>query len=328
MAKIKEEEDSLGSVEKRAKKRKLRLLRGDDPKLEIVKIPFEISALDTILGGGIPLGRTTLITGNFGVGKTFFSQLAMAKFQTEAYKVAYIDTERRYEPKWFANSGIDIKALSVSQPDSGENALETCQFLVEEQYGLIVLDSVAALVPTAEMEGTMEDSTVAAQARLLNKGLRKITALNRASEDLGYRGTAFLLINQLRSGIGPFTSYSLPGGQGQQYFASIILRISRGGYLQENGKKNGFIMKFMTDKNNLASPLQQCQLPFTFAGLIDTVGGLVEMALDLDIIKQKGPYYTLPMEGETSIMGRLAVVEKLKLDNGLFQQLQDLVNAA
>lgn len=316
----------IDSFEKEAKKKKIPLLKGSSKKLAVTLVPFDISSLDTVLGGGLPLGRTVLVTGNFGVGKTFFGQLALANFQRRGYTVAYVDTERRFEPNWFSKSGIDLDNLYVGQPNSGENALDTCIFLVEQQFGLVVLDSVAALVPTVELEGTMENSTVASQARLLNKGLRTITGINKASDDLNYRGTAFVMINQMRSGIGPFTSYMLPGGQGQQYFASIILRILRGSYIEVDGKKEGFNMKFTTDKNNLTAPFQQCNLPFRFSGIIDTVGGLVELALELDIIKQKGPYYSLPDGEDRKIMGKQAVVEELKQNSQLFKLIQDKVN--
>jgi len=314
---------------KKAKKSKLRLFYGNDPRLKVVKVPFGIPQLDTILGGGMPLGRMTLVVGNFGVGKTFFAQTAMANFQKQGYSAAYVDTERRYDPEFFKASGIDVDLLLVSQPSSGENALDTCVFLIGEQVGIVVLDSVAALVPTVELEGNMEDSTIAALARLFNKGLRKVADINIASEDLEYRGTAFIAINQMRSGIGPFTSYSLPGGQGQQYFSSILLRVMRGPRIEENGERVGFYMKFTTDKNNLASWPQTCQLPFRFEGFIDTVGGLVELAIDLGVIIQKGGYFSVPeVEGTRNIQGKLAVIEELKQNSELFERIKEMVNKA
>lgn len=313
---------------KKAKKRKLRIYDGSDKRLIVVKVPFGIPQIDTVLGGGIPLGRTIVVTGNFGAGKTFFSQMTMANFQKLGYSVAYVDTERRYDPPWFASSGVNIDTLKVAQPSSGENALDTCAFLVEEKFGLVVLDSIAALVPTAELEGSMEDSTIASQARLLNKGLRKITELNIASEDLTYKGTAFVLLNQMRSGIGPFTTYALPGGKGQQFFASILLRIMRGSYIEEDGKKVGFNMKFVTDKNNITTWPQECSLPFRFSGTIDTVGGLVELAIDVGVIIQKGPYFYLPLSEEKAIMGKQALIERLKEDKTLFKTIQEKVYAA
>ena len=184
------------------------------------------------------------------------------------------------------------------------------------------MDSVAALVPMAELEGTMEDFTVAAIARLLNKGLRKITSENIANEDLTYKGTAFVIINQMRSGIGPYTSYSLPGGQGQQYFTSILLRVMKGSYIEKDGKRIGFNMKFHTDKNNLTEWPQECSLPFLFTGKIDTVGGLVELALDLGIIKQAGPYYYFSWQEDKKIQGKQALIEHLKGDSKLFEEVK------
>ena len=254
----------LDDMLKEAKKKKLRILRGTDKKLDIIWVPFDIPQIDNMMGGGLPLGRMVLIVGNFGVGKTFFTQLCIANFQKLGRTAAYVDTERRYDPTWFKNSGINTEELSVAQPDSGEDALDICAFLIEQRVDLVVLDSIAALVPTAELEGTMEDNTIASQARLLNKGLRKTTKLNIASDDLTYQGTSFVAINQLRSGIGPFTTYALPGGKGQQYFASSLIRINRGSYIEEGKKRIGFNLKMFSEKNNLAPSLRECSIPFLF----------------------------------------------------------------
>jgi recombination protein RecA len=323
---VREFEDSEDIVRK-ARKKKFHVFYGNDRKLEVVKVPFDIPQLDTVLGGGLPLGRTVLVVGNFGSGKTFFGQTALANFQKKGLTVAYVDTERRYDPIWFSKSGIDVSKLFVAQPDSGENALDICNFLIEEKVGLVLLDSVAAMSPVAELEGGMEDSTVAALARMLNKGLRKVTATNIADDDLKYRGTSFVIINQMRSGIGPYTSYGVPGGQGQQFFSSIILRVMRGAWIEEDGKKVGFNMKFVTDKNNLTEWPQECHLPFRFSGTIDTVGGLVELAIDLSVITLRGPF--LYYEGlDKAIQGKQAFIEHLKSNPALFEEIKAKVYAA
>ena len=317
---IRDVEDT-GAIARKAAKKHYHIFVGSDPRLKVTRVPFDIPLLDKVLGGGLPLGRTVLTVGNFGAGKTFFAQTCMANFQRKGYTVAYVDTERRFEPEWFRKSGVDTDKLLVAQPISGENALDMCAFFVAEKIGLVVLDSVAALVPMAELEGGMEDSTVASIARLFNKGLRKITELNIADEDLLYKGTSFLVINQMRSGIGPYTSYGLPGGQGQQFFSSIILRIMRGSYLEDADKKKiGFNMKFYTEKNNIAEPLQECSLPFYFSGMIDTVGGLVELALDLGIVKQNGAFFFY--DEDKKIQGKQAFIENLRKDTKLFEIIQ------
>ena len=330
-AKVKEMEiRDIGDVENvvvKAKRKKFHVFKGDDKRLQVFKVPFDIPQLDNILGGGFPLGRTVLLVGNFGAGKTYVAQIAIANFQRKGFTVAYVDVERRYDPVWFAKTGVDVSKLIVAQPDSGENALDICHFLVEEKTGLVIVDSVAALSPIAELEGAMEDSTVAALARLLNKGLRKITANNIADEDMLYKGTSFVVINQIRSGIGPYSTYGLPGGQGQQYFSSIILRIMRGAWLEEDGKKVGFNMKFVTDKNNLAEWPQECHLPFRFGGTIDTVGGLVELAVDLGVIKQKGPYFYYG-DSEKGLQGKQALIEYIKKDAKLFEEIRAKIYAS
>lgn len=308
-------------IAKKAKKRKIKLLTGNDRKLVPYKVPFDIPALDKMLGGGIPLGRFTEIIGNSAVGKTFFTQLVMANFQRKGHQVAYVDVERRYDPVWFSNTGVDIDHLYVAQPSSGENALDTVIFLIEEKFGLVILDSVAALSPTAELEADMDTASIGAQARLFNRGLRKITEINSASDDLSYKGTAFLAINQLRAGIGgPYTPHdSLPAGKGQQYFASILLRISRGGWIKQDEKRIGFDMIFRTDKNNLAEPYQECTIPFRFSGVLDTFAGLFELALDLGIVSRKGPYFLY--DGK-QMLGKEGFIEKIKTEPSFKEEIE------
>ena len=302
---------------KKAKKEKRSLLMGDDEKLIPIKVPLDIPQLDSILGGGIPLGRMMEIFGNWGVGKTYLAQIIIAAFQKKGYIAAYVDNESRYDPGWFQKTGIDVSKLYVSQPSSGEDALDTVIFMIKEKIGVVVLDSVAALVPTSELEGSMDDNQMAAQARMLNKALRKIREANRAEEE--YQGSAFIAINQMRSGIGPFTSYMLPGGQGQQYFAAILLRVSKGPKFEEHGKKAGFYLKCHTEKNNLAEDHQECELPFRLEGVIDTVMGLTEIALDLGIIVRKGPYF---IYDEKKVMGKLALIEEIKADKNLRKEIE------
>lgn len=313
----------MSEVLKKAQKAKRRILMGDDWRLVPVKVPLDIPQLDNILGGGIPLARMMEIFGNWGVGKTFLGQEIVVAFQKKGYLAGWVDVENRFDPVWFERSGIDISKLYVAQPSSGEDALDTVLFMIREEFGVVVLDSVAALVPTSELEGSMDDNTMAALARMFNKALRKIREANRPNEDTDYKGTAFVAINQMRSGIGPFTTYMLPGGQGQQYFASIMLRINKGPKIEEGERRVGFYMKCFTEKNNLAEPNQECELPFRFEGVIDSVMGLVELAIDLKIIIRKGPYY---LYGDRDkIMGKLALVETLKSDEEFRKEIENKV---
>lgn len=325
----------MGDIEavlSHAKKNKLRILRGSDPKLIVKRIPFDIPQLDTVLGGGLPLGRMTLVVGNFGAGKTFFAQMAMKLFQQHNLLAAYVDTERRFDRDWWIKSGVNVDNLLVGLPHSGENAIDMCTDLIKDRVGLVVLDSIAALVPMAELEGSAEDSTIASQARLLNKGLRKITDLNIAGEEASdkYEGSAFLALNQMRSGMGPYSTYALPGGKGQQYFSSILLRVQKGPWILEGKDKVGFDMKFTTDKNNLTEWPLECALPFKFTGVIDTVGGLLELAIDVGVILQKGAYYYLPEGLGTGkgFQGKQALIELLKTDGDLFEKIKAAVYAS
>lgn len=295
---------------------------GDDPHLHIDKLQFNIPLLDNILGGGLPYGRMIEFIGDFGAGKTYLSQKAIAEVQKKGEIAAYIDVEKCFDPKWFEISGVNLKKLIVVRPGTGEEALSLTVDLVESGVGIVVLDSVAALIPTAELEGEIEDSFMAGQARLFNKGLRKITQVNSK--------TIFLAINQVREGIGgPYVKESLPAGRGQQFFASIILKVMKGRLIEDGSDKKkiiGFKMRCRTDKNKLTQPFQECELPFIFeGGVIDVLAGLVELAIDCGIIKKRGPWYDLM---DQHILGKLGVAEYLRNNEDVQEEIRKQITNA
>ena len=293
---------------------------GNSSNLKINWIDTGIPILNNLLGSGIPRGRVTLFVGPYGGGKTFTTQVIMGKVQRNGGIAAYIDVERGYDPDWFKKSGVKIEELFVSQPTSGEIALDTVLFLIEEGIDIIVLDSIAALVPSEELEKNMEQFTIGAQARMFNKGLRKVIQAftNRAHELGSEKNSAFIAVNQVRSGIGgPITFETYPAGKGQQSFASIIMKVHRGPWHHE-GKEVGFEISCKTEKNKLATPFQNCSIPFKFTGEVDVLVGLIDLALNVGIIQQRGPYFQY---GDFKVQGKLGLINYIK-DNNLQEEIQ------
>jgi len=308
-------DEIIKNVEKQVPQSKL-FTGGDDP-YPIQWLPLEIDQLDGILGGGLPFGRMTEIYGSVSVGKTYLAQMAIKSALAKGYSAAFVDVERTFSKPWFEKTGVDTNQLILTQPVGGEEALDIIVSLIENGVDLIVLDSVAALVPTYEAEESVEKSTMGAQARLFNKGLRKITRVNTHS--------IFLALNQVRSDIGgPFVMDTLPAGRGQDFFSSIQLKVSRGQWMKDNeGIRYGFYMKCETKKNKLHEPMLDCELPFRFDnGTIDVEAGLVELALDTNIIKRSGPQYVF---NEQKFFGKLKLLDELRANRELFNLLKEAV---
>jgi len=211
----------------------------------------------------------------------------------------------------------------VSQPSGGEEALDVIVALVRAGTSLVILDSVAALIPTAEVEKSTMEFLIGAQARLFNKGLRKITQANREGK------TIFMAINQTRAGIGPTgipLEDALPAGKGQRFFATIELRVSRGGYIKDEidlKKRIGLNIHCRTVKNKVYTPFLECDLPFKWGeGAIDTNAGVFQIALDLNIIKKIGATYWFK---DQKFYGKLRVIDTLKDDPNFMRQLKGAI---
>jgi recombination protein RecA len=292
----------------------LALTSGDNVDLQIERIPLGIPSLDAILGGGLPRGRMINVVGLESVGKTLLAQKAIAAVQREGGNTALVDVEKTFDPEWATVTGINVKDLIISQPDSGEQALDIVVALIKAGIDLVILDSVATLCPMAEEEADMENAGVGLQPRLYNRGLRKITAVNKKS--------VFIAINQWRMKIGGYGDpRTMPGGRAQYHLASMNLVISRRGWKEENvkvggksvKKKVGFNIEVYTEKNKTFTPYLTAEIPFLFTGVIDTIAGLITLALDCKIITQNGPYYTYHSDGkeEVKILGREGVIKYL-----------------
>lgn len=294
------------------------LLFGSDPVLKLKAIPLGVTPLDDMLGGGLARGRFYLVVGRHAVGKTYFTQLAIKAVQQQGGVAAYIDAERCYNEEWFRKVGIDTDNLLVSQPGTGEKAFDVVLALARARVDLIVVDSLAAMVPTAEAEEGMDKIVVGGQARLINGGCRRLLDANTHS--------VVLFTNQTRVAIGGQrlgAGETFPGGVGQLFWAWGIVRVTREGWITEKSPKKGqdqqrvgFNMGFRTDKNKQAPPFQSCVIPFYFrTGHLELTAGLVDVAVDLSLIGGKPPHYEFEDQkffGRARLIAWLDENEKVK----------------
>lgn len=257
---------------------------GNDPALEIEIVPIGIPKLDEVLGGGLPRGRNVLFVGDYSGGKTFLSQQAIRAIQQQGGTAAYIDVERSFDREWFEASGVDVSKLLVSVPEYGERAIDVCVGLLEASVDIVVLDSIAALVPLAEVEEeSVEKQFIGNHPRLVSRAYGLITIANKNS--------IFLAINQSRQEIGPYGAETYPGGRKQKQMSHIICRVRREGWIKEKDKKVGFDINIEAIKNKVAQPWKSCSIPFRFDGGLDETVSNIDLGLAQGVIQRAGPYY-------------------------------------
>lgn len=272
---------------------------GDAQRMKVETIPTGAMTLDLALGGGLPKGRIIEIYGPESSGKTTLALHAIAEAQKQGGVAAFVDAEHALDPVYASALGVNIDDLLVSQPDTGEAALEIVDQLVRSSaIDLVVIDSVAALVPRAEIEGEMGDSHVGLQARLMSQALRKITG------NIGKSGCTVIFLNQLRLKIG--VTYGNPetttGGNALKFYASVRLDIRRIQTLKKGNDQFGIRAKVKVAKNKIAPPFKIAEFDIIFGEGISTLGCIVDLAEESNILTRKGAWYSY--KGDNISQGR------------------------
>jgi recombination protein RecA len=279
---------AIGQIEKRFGKGSIMKLGESAVTTPIEVIPTGSLALDLALGvGGIPKGRVTEIFGPESSGKTTLGQHIIAESQRQGGMAAYIDVEHALDPSYAALCGVSINDLLISQPDTGEQALEITEALVRSTaVDVIVIDSVAALVPRAEIEGEMGDAHVGLQARLMSQALRKLAAA------IGRSGTAVIFINQLREKVGiVFGNPEVtPGGRALKFYASVRIDLRRVETIKQGNEAIGSHVRAKVVKNKVAPPFRSAEFDIMFNHGISKEGNLIDLGLELDLIKKAGAF--------------------------------------
>ncbi|MSQ23829.1 MAG: recombinase RecA [Chloroflexi bacterium] len=317
-------DSALGQIEKSFGKGSIMRL-GDAPaRLAIEVVPTGSISLDLALGvGGIPRGRVTEIFGPESSGKTTLVQHIMANAQNAGGVVALIDTEHALDPIYAQNCGVNIEDLLVSQPDTGEQALEIAEALVRSgALDVVCVDSVAALVPRAELEGDMGDSHMGLQARLMSQALRKLTgAISRSH-------TAMIFTNQLREKIGVMfgNPETTPGGRALKFYASVRLDIRRTDSIKQGTSVIGNRTRVRVVKNKVAAPFRVAEFDIMYNEGISRSGGLIDVGTELEIIHKMGAFYSY---GDTRLgQGRENAKEFLRKNPEMANEIEQQIRQA
>ncbi|MGY5763838.1 recombinase RecA [Brachybacterium sp. DNPG3] len=294
---------------------------GDDTRPPIEVIPTGSVALDAALGiGGLPRGRIIEIYGPESSGKTTVALHAVANAQRNGGIAAFIDAEHALDPEYAKKLGVDTDALLVSQPDTGEQALEITDMLIRSgALDIVVIDSVAALVPKAEIEGEMGDSHVGLQARLMSQALRKLTGALSAS------GTTAIFINQLREKIGVFfgSPETTTGGKALKFYASVRMDIRRIETLKAGSDSVGNRTRVKVVKNKMAPPFKQAEFDILYGEGISREGGLIDLGVEHGVIRKSGAWFTY--EGDQLGQGKENARQFLKDNTDLAAEIEEKI---
>ncbi len=307
----------LADIEKQFGKGSVMKL-GENEHRKIDVIPSGSLSLDINLGiGGYPKGRIIEIYGPESSGKTTFALHAIAEAQKAGGRAAFIDAEHALDPQYAAKIGVNIDDLLLSQPDNGEQALEICEALVRSgAISIIVIDSVAALVPQAEIEGEMGDTHVGLQARLMSQALRKLSGV------ISKTNTIAIFINQLREKVGVMfgNPETTPGGRALKFYSSVRLEIRRSEQIKNGVEVIGNKTNVKVVKNKMAPPFKNCSVDIMYGEGVSKEGELVDLAAEAKIIEKSGAWYSY--NGEKLGQGKENVKELFKTNNELKEEIE------
>lgn len=295
---------------------------GDNHKIDVELLPSGSLSLDLALGGGFPKGRIIEIYGPESSGKTTLALHAIAEMQKQKGQCAFIDAEHALDPAYAKRIGVETDKLLISQPDNGEQALEICETLVRSgAVDLIVVDSVAALVPQAEIDGDMGDAQMGLQARLMSQAMRKLTGIISKSK------ATVIFINQIRMKIGVMfgNPETTTGGNALKFYASVRLDIRRVGQIKDGDKISGNRTKVKIVKNKIAAPFRTAEFDIMYNEGISKVGDILDLGVEYGILEKAGAF--IKYNGSTLGQGREAVKTLFKEQPKLAQEIEEKVRS-
>ena len=316
-------QNALKEIEKEFGKGSVMIL-GEEEHVDVEATPSGSLALDSALGiGGYPKGRIIEIYGPESGGKTTLALEAIASCQKEGGFAAFIDAEHALDPKYAKALGVDFDSLILSQPDSGEQALEIMDTLAKSgAVDMIVVDSVAALVPEAEIRGDMGEQLVGAQARLMSQAMRKLSGA------LANNKCTAIFINQIREKVGVMfgNPETTPGGRALKFFASVRMEVRKGDQIKDGDKVGGSFCKVKIVKNKVAAPFKSCEIELVFGEGISQVGELVDLGVETGVLVKSGAWYSY--KGDKIGQGREAAKKFLKENEDMYNEIYSLVREA
>ena len=321
--KLKALDAALGQIEKQFGKGAVMKLGDSSAQMNVETIPTGSLSLDIALGlGGIPKGRIIEIYGPESSGKTTVTLHMIAEVQKRGGIAGFIDAEHALDPVYAKNIGVDVDNLYISQPDNGEQALEITETMVRSgAIDIVVVDSVAALVPKAEIDGDMGDSHVGLQARLMSQALRKLTAVISKSN------CTVIFINQLREKVGVMfgNPETTTGGRALKFYSSVRLDVRRIEALKQSGETIGNRTRVKVVKNKIAPPFKEAEFDIIFGEGISTVGDILDLAADANIVNKSGAWYAY--EGNKIGQGRENTKQYLKEHTEMLEEIEQKVRA-
>tara|TARA_R110000824_G_scaffold135676_3_gene299053 strand:- start:3109 stop:4050 length:942 start_codon:yes stop_codon:yes gene_type:complete len=302
------------AIQKLLKNKNLNFQLGNSEDFTTNRIPFNIPALDKLTAGGIPFKKMTLIYGPTNVGKSYLASQIVVNAQKMGGKAVWVDTELSYDKDWMTTCGVDPQKILISQPTTGEEAMEHIREAMIAGFEVIVLDSIAGLVPSNVSVEDFGYNPMAWQARFVNSSFPKLFPHLQ-------NGSAFVAINQVRASMGPVALDNMPAGQGQVFFAHSIMQVQRKGWITEGDKKVGFDMNIRLRKSKTGGEnWDSAIVPFRVEGGIDVVESYIRDGIDQGLISKAGAWYTY---GEIKAMGMNGIKGKFLEDNKLFEKLQN-----